>query len=281
MKLIQFKIIEHNSPEYKASIRLSEDILRKPLGLIFSQEELEKEKNHIQIAGFIEAEVVATVVLVPEEDVLKMRRVVVREDLQQQGIASTMVKFCETYALKNGFREIYCHARDTAVPFYMKNHYVRVGDYFSEDTIPHLKMRKSLLNIIPATQTEINFVDDKLGEFNRSQVPATQDPTLIVKNYIIKDKGRIIAGIKSDIYHWGILYIEVLFVDEKYRDQYLGSALLQRVEQEAKAMGATLSHTDTFDFQALNFYLKHGYKIFGILEDCPKDHKRYYLKKIL
>ena len=29
------------------------------------------------------------------------------------------------------------------------------------------------------------------------------------------------------------------------------------------------------------FYLKHGYEIFGILEDCPKGHKRYYLKKSL
>ncbi|MBY0500416.1 MAG: GNAT family N-acetyltransferase [Alphaproteobacteria bacterium] len=281
MKQIQFKIIKHDSPEYMAGIRLSEDILRKPLGLSFSQEELEKEKHYIQIAGFIEDRVVATAVLIPEGEVLKMRRVVVKEDLQQQGIASALVRFCETYALKNGFKEIYCHARSTAVPFYMKNYYGIEGEYFNENTIPHIKMRKFLWNIIPATQTEIDLVDDKLGEFNRNQVPATQEPTLVLKNYIIKDAETIIAGIKSDIYHWGILYVEVLFVDEKYRGQHLGSALLQRVEREAKAIEATLSHTDTFDFQALDFYLKHGYEIFGILEDCPKDHKRYYLKKIL
>ena len=40
-------------------------------------------------------------------------------------------------------------------------------------------------------------------------------------------------------------------------------------EEEAKAMGATLVHLDTFDWQAKDFYLKHGYEIFGVLDDCP------------
>lgn len=141
-------------------------------------------------------------------------------------------------------------------------------------------MRSINYDIIPATQEETTFIDNKLGAFNRSQVPATQEPSLILKNYVIKDdKGMIIAGIKADIYHWGILYIELLFVDENHRHNGLGSTLLQKVEQEAKAMGATLAHLDTFDFQAHDFYLKHGYEVFGVLEDCPKDHKRYYLKK--
>lgn len=136
-----------------------------------------------------------------------------------------------------------------------------------------------MVKILTATKEEIDFVDNKLGEFNLSQVPATQDPTLVLKNYVIKDKGLIIAGIKADVYHWGILYVDVLFVDENHRHKGLGSTLLQKVEQEAKEMGAKLVHTDTFDFQALDFYLKHGYEVFGVLEDCPKDHKRYYLKK--
>lgn len=42
-----------------------------------------------------------------------------------------------------------------------------------------------------------------------------------------------------------------------------------------------LSHIilDTFDFQAKNFYIKQGYEIFGILDNCPEGHKRYYMKK--
>lgn len=144
LPFITFKIIEHDSSEYKIAIHLSEEILRKPLGLTFSQEELEKEKRYIQIVGLIGNEVVTTVALVPEGDNLKMRRVVVRDGFQRQGIASRMMKFCEDYARENGFKEIYCHARDTAVPFYQKNHYVPEGEYFEEQTIPHRKMRKIL-----------------------------------------------------------------------------------------------------------------------------------------
>ena len=136
-------------------------------------------------------------------------------------------------------------------------------------------MRPISYNITSATQAEAELVDQKIVEFNRSQVPFTQEQTPVSKNYVIKDKEAIIAGITSLVYHWGILYVDVLFVDENHRHKGLGSTLLQNVEQEAKEMGATLAHLDTFDFQALDFYLKHGYEIFGVLEDCPKDHKRW------
>lgn len=43
--------------------------------------------------------------------------------------------------------------------------------------------------------------------------------------------------------------------------------------------GCNLVHLDTFDFQAKDFYLKHGYEVFGVLDDCPMEHKRYYMKK--
>lgn len=144
MSSIIFKIIEHNSPEYRAAVSLREEILRKPLGLIFTCEELEKERHHIHIVGFRGTDMIATAVLVPEEDIFKMQRVVVREDLRSKGIASAMMTFCEDYARTHGFKEIYCHARDKAVPFYLKNNYIPEGDYFLEDTIPHLSMRKSL-----------------------------------------------------------------------------------------------------------------------------------------
>ena len=77
-----------------------------------------------------------------------MQRVAVIEELQNKGIASAMMNFCEEYALKNGYTEIYCHARDKAVPFYLKNGYTPEGEYFDEDTILHLKMRKELGSII-------------------------------------------------------------------------------------------------------------------------------------
>nr|WP_244941059.1 GNAT family N-acetyltransferase [Legionella sainthelensi] len=57
--------------------------------------------------------------------------------------------------------------------------------------------------------------------------------------------------------------------------------LLNEVEKETKQLGVTLIYLYTFDFQAKNFYLKQGYKEVGVLEDCPKSHKRYYMKKVI
>lgn len=59
------------------------------------------------------------------------------------------------------------------------------------------------------------------------------------------------------------------------------SLLLEEVENDAKSKGAKLIHLDTFDFQAKEFYEKQGYIVFGILENCPEKHYRYYLKKVL
>lgn len=139
-----FKEIKYKSPDWTKAVKLREKILRVPLGSKFTAKELEEEENHVQIAGFLENELVATAVLVPEGERMKMQRVVVSENLRNQNIGSNMMVFCEKLAKERDFVAIYCHARDTAVYFYSKNQYHKEGDYFNEDGIPHLKMRKEL-----------------------------------------------------------------------------------------------------------------------------------------
>ena len=90
---------------------------------------------------------------------------------------------------------------------------------------------------------------------------------------------EIIAGILSKMYCWNCLYIDVLWVKEEYRKSGLGSKLIKEIEGLAKEKNCNLIHLDTFDFQAKDFYIKYGYEIFGVLDECPKGHKRYYLKK--
>lgn len=139
-----FKIIPFASAEYDEAVSLRQEILRKPLGLTFTQEELEKEKYHIHIAGFLEKELCVTAVLVPEGNTCKMQRVATKASLQNRGFGSALLAFCEAFAKEQGYASIYCHARSTAVPFYLKNHYVLEGEPFDEDGIPHHKMRKTL-----------------------------------------------------------------------------------------------------------------------------------------
>jgi len=140
---IYFKIVDYGSDEYKKSVALREEILRKPLGLFFTQEELALEKEHIHIACFLGQELCATAVLIPEGKELKMQRVATKAHLQGKGIGSALMDFCEDYAKKHGYTSIYCHARGTAIPFYLKQQYLLEGEPFDEDGIPHHKMRKA------------------------------------------------------------------------------------------------------------------------------------------
>ena len=101
-------------------------------------------------------------------------------------------------------------------------------------------------------------------------------------SYVLKtEQDNLIGGIIAERLNWGILFISILYVKESFRGFAFGSKLLSEVESEAKKHDCYLAHVDTFDFQAKGFYEKQGYKVFGVLENCPKGHKRYYLQKDL
>ena len=129
-------------------------------------------------------------------------------------------------------------------------------------------------------ENDEEYICDRLVEYNLTQVPATQE--ILFENInkkFLNANGEIIAGCVARMYCWNVLYIDILWVDKNYRNQGLGSKLLEYVEDTAKKKGCYLIHLDTFDFQAKDFYFKHGYEVFGTLKDCPKGHCRYYLKK--
>lgn len=127
------------------AVELRRHILRLPLGLDFTQEELDAEKGDTHIVATSADRVVGCLVMVPQTDtVVKMRQVAVEPDLQGKGIGERMVAASEVWAKGAGFTWIELNARDTAVDFYLRHHYRVVGDPFEEVTIPHRKMVKDL-----------------------------------------------------------------------------------------------------------------------------------------
>ena len=129
---------------------------------------------------------------------------------------------------------------------------------------------------------DADYIIDKLVEYNLSQVPAEQEVLFdTLDKKITDDNGNTIAGCVARMYCWNVAYIDSLWVDIKYRGNGLGARLLAEIEKTAKAKGCYLIHLDTFDFQAKEFYDKQGYELFGVLEDCPKGHCRYYFTKKL
>ena len=90
---------------------------------------------------------------------------------------------------------------------------------------------------------------------------------------------QIIGGLVGDI-SWGWLHVDILWVAESYRQNGIGTSLMDRAEAEAVVMGVEQAYLETTDFQALGFYKKRGYLAFAQMENQPPGHICYYMKKI-
>jgi ribosomal protein S18 acetylase RimI-like enzyme len=139
------KIIDHGTAEYKQMVKMRDDILRKPLGLGFTEEELESEKDNMLIAAFEDERMLACCMLVEEQPgTIRLRQMAVLNALQGKGIGRALMNFAENLARDRGYKIMRMHARANAIGFYEKVGYKVKGDQFMEITIPHYVMEKEL-----------------------------------------------------------------------------------------------------------------------------------------
>src|SRR3954468_16226056 len=139
------KIIDHGTAEYQQMIKLRDEILRKPLGLNFSNDELENEKSNLHIAAYEDDQMLGCCMLVEEDpQTVRLRQMAVINDLQGKGIGRALMQFAENLARDRGYKKITMHARKNATGFYEKMGYKKIGQEFEEITIPHYVMEKEL-----------------------------------------------------------------------------------------------------------------------------------------
>lgn len=139
------KIIDHGTPEYEQMLQLRGDILRRPLGIEFSAEELAKEKDNLLIAAYEDDRMLGCCMLVEEDpQTVRLRQMAVLNDLQGKGVGRALMNFAENLARDRGYKRLTMHARKNSLGFYEKMGYKRISDEFQEITIPHYVMEKKL-----------------------------------------------------------------------------------------------------------------------------------------
>ncbi|MGF2414566.1 MAG: GNAT family N-acetyltransferase [Ferruginibacter sp.] len=139
------KQIDHGSKEYQQMIALRLEILRKPQGLTFTDEELAKEKDDILIGAFEDDTMLACCLLTKvDNSTVKLRQMAVQNNLQGKGIGASIMSFAETVARDKGFKKLMMHARDSAIGFYEEFDFKVKGDEFIEVNVPHHVMEKRL-----------------------------------------------------------------------------------------------------------------------------------------
>lgn len=143
---MQILEIQFGTPEFDEAVRLRYEVLRKPLGLEYTPEQLAAEYDNIHLAAYDHSgRLIGYLNLTPvDSELVKMRQVAVHPAQQGAGIGTALVLASEAVARRAGFKKMSLHARETAVPFYQKLDYTVVGERFEEVTIPHFYMEKML-----------------------------------------------------------------------------------------------------------------------------------------
>ena len=140
------RMIDHGTKEYQQMVQLRNEMLRKPLGLGFDREELEKEKEDILMGAFEDDRMLGCCMMTRvDAGTLKLRQMAVPNNMQGKGIGRALMIFAENIARDLGYKRLCMHARSTAVGFYQKLGYHTAGDEFTEVTIPHYVMEKDLI----------------------------------------------------------------------------------------------------------------------------------------
>lgn len=138
--------IKFDSWQYRCACRLREAVLREPLGLLLSEDDLRGEAGQLHFGMFAGQEMVACVSAAPiSATQARIRQTAVAPDYQQQGVASDMMRQVEAILADRGYTTLSLHARKSAIGFYLKLGYSTVGEEFIEITVPHQKMIKELV----------------------------------------------------------------------------------------------------------------------------------------
>ncbi len=125
---------------------------------------------------------------------------------------------------------------------------------------------------------DVAELDDKLAAFNYDATNARDFMELGI--FVRGPKDDLLAGLYG--YTWGgCLNVRFLWVAEHLRRCGYGSRLLECAEREAARRGCGLVTLGTFDFQAPDFYRRHGYEEVGRLDGYPVGHAEYHFKKKL
>jgi GNAT superfamily N-acetyltransferase len=131
-----------------------------------------------------------------------------------------------------------------------------------------------------SNQADKAYVRNKLIAFNHKHFPDElkdryQEVNLFLKNV----DGGTFGGLVGEIC-WNWLEVHYLFVEEELRKYGYGKTLLAEAERLAIAKGCDFIKLDTLSFQALDFYQKQGYEVYGTIQNAG-GHTHYYLKKDL
>ena len=129
-----------------------------------------------------------------------------------------------------------------------------------------------------------DYIDEQVEKYNRDHSDYYGNYKDLTYDdfgfFLIDEDDCIFGGVVGRIMlNWA--QVDIIWVDEKMRNQGNASLLLSRAENYAKEKNCTGMKVETFDLTAKEFYEYMGFKVAGSIDDLPPGHKLYILAKYL
>ena len=111
------------------------------------------------------------------------------------------------------------------------------------------------------TNEEAAYIGEKINEIVPHEVDSEEEKFVLK---IENENGDIIGGCIAEAYeyHWSRMFFSALWVDERYRHQGIGSAIIRKVERIARQKGCAefASDCEPDNFGSLKFRLAMGFE---------------------
>ena len=129
------------------------------------------------------------------------------------------------------------------------------------------------------TEEDAAYIGEQIKEIVPREVEAE------VEEFVLKvenEAGEIVGGCIAQAYEyrWSRMFLDTLWVDERWRHHGLGSMIIRELERIAREKGCRVVTLGTASYMARPFYEKHGYTVFTTLKKA-NGYISYSLVKYL
>ncbi|MDV4152185.1 GNAT family N-acetyltransferase [Clostridium sp. AL.422] len=132
--------------------------------------------------------------------------------------------------------------------------------------------------IIELNDLQLEDIERRLYEYDKNHIKYEMSGNIRIG---VLDNNILIAGADASMTAFKILYVSTVFVDEKYRNNKIGTLLINEIEKRARLLGANIIRLDTFDWQGRDFYRSLGYEEVGSYESKIDNFSEYFFLKKL
>jgi len=105
---------------------------------------MEEDLDGVHFGAFKGGWLVGVISLFQKGDDFQFRKVAVDPSAQNMGIGSMMLNYVTDFAKVECGRRIWCNARISAIPFYLKHGFVQTGSNYSKNGIDYEIMERDI-----------------------------------------------------------------------------------------------------------------------------------------